>query len=539
MLSVFSTPARELLVSSSLRALTVAAAVAGLSCLPSAEPAFAQSKRASTSGAPQASREAPRALVAVVSLRNQTIEVYDANGQVTRSSVSSGQSGYETPRGVFSIIQKNVEHFSNLYDDAPMPFMQRITWSGVALHAGNLPGHAASHGCIRLPHAFAEKLFSMTQMGTRVIVTGGSPSPASITHAKLMAPISVDPTALAANMQGIDIGVSQVTDAGATSGLPRLASSGDRPASSDMPAPMRLGVPLNDAATTPFPSLVPASPLSASGRFLDAARADASSQFAAAERKVAAAKADLAKVQRENAVALRATLAAEKALADAEKRFVAAGDARAKAKSEKDAVRAEEAEVRAELAMLAARSALDAAAPDAAGAIAAKTVAENALKSAEEDRTMKAKVARELDRKARPISVFISRKTQRLYIRQGFEPVVDMPVAIQDPSRPIGTHVFTAMTTKFEPASANWHVVTVVDPGNRDEPAAKGSKKGEQKSTPARVSSASAALDRVTIPDAISRQIAESLRSGASIMISDEGISHETGKGTDFVVLAK
>src|ERR1700716_4769315 len=98
-------------------------------------------------------------IMAIVSLHNQRITVYDANGWILRAPVSSGQKERETPAGIFSVIQKEAEHYSNLYEDAFMPHMKRITWSGIALHGGPLPGHAASHGCIRLPYDFAERLF--------------------------------------------------------------------------------------------------------------------------------------------------------------------------------------------------------------------------------------------------------------------------------------------------------------------------------------------------------------------------------------------
>jgi len=100
--------------------------------------------------------------MAIVSLSNQRVTIYDADGWILRAPVSSGQPGYETPAGIYSVIQKEEEHYSNLYDDASMPFMQRITWSGIALHAGLLPGYPASHGCVRMPHEFAERLFGMT-----------------------------------------------------------------------------------------------------------------------------------------------------------------------------------------------------------------------------------------------------------------------------------------------------------------------------------------------------------------------------------------
>lgn len=114
-------------------------------------------------------RDVQGPMVAVVSLNDQRITIYDAAGRLLRSSVSSGSTGNETPVGLYSVIQKNRDHVSNLYD-ADMPFMQRITWSGIALHAGVVPGYPASHGCVRLPYKVAENLFDLTQRGMRVVL---------------------------------------------------------------------------------------------------------------------------------------------------------------------------------------------------------------------------------------------------------------------------------------------------------------------------------------------------------------------------------
>ena len=134
------------------------------------------------------SRAAGEPIMAIVSLRRQQITIYDAEGWILRAPVSSGQSGRETPAGIFSVIQKEAEHHSNLYDDASMPHMQRLTWSGIALHGGFVPGHPASHGCIRLPYGFAERLFGLTRLGMRVIVAPGDVAPAAITHTALFQP---------------------------------------------------------------------------------------------------------------------------------------------------------------------------------------------------------------------------------------------------------------------------------------------------------------------------------------------------------------
>ncbi len=123
--------------------------------------------------------------MAIVSLRTQRITIYDADGWILRAPVSSGEKGRETPAGIFSVIQKEAEHYSNLYDNAPMPHMQRITWSGIALHGGLLPGYPASHGCIRMPFGFAARLFDVTRLGMRVIVAPGDVAPVEIAHPSL------------------------------------------------------------------------------------------------------------------------------------------------------------------------------------------------------------------------------------------------------------------------------------------------------------------------------------------------------------------
>lgn len=109
-------------------------------------------------------------VVIVISLPEQLAYVYRNGVRIGVSTVSTGKPGYETPTGVFTILQKQREHYSNLYDNAPMPFMQRLTWDGVALHAGRIPGYPASHGCVRLPYAFSEKLFATTSHGMTVVI---------------------------------------------------------------------------------------------------------------------------------------------------------------------------------------------------------------------------------------------------------------------------------------------------------------------------------------------------------------------------------
>jgi len=107
----------------------------------------------------------------VVSLSDQRARIYRNGVLIGRTTVSTGKPGHETPTGVFTILQKQVEHGSTIYNNAPMPYMERLTWDGIALHAGNLPGYPASHGCVRLPYEFSKKLYSVTTGATTVVIS--------------------------------------------------------------------------------------------------------------------------------------------------------------------------------------------------------------------------------------------------------------------------------------------------------------------------------------------------------------------------------
>src|SRR5437588_7476077 len=170
-------------------AAAAAAALAALIALP--DPADAvkrhgrHAERAAETAAP---RPAGAPIMAIVSIKSQRVTIYDADGWILRAPVSTGQRGRETPAGVFSVIQKEKDHYSNLYDDAYMPNMHRITWSGIALHGGPLPGYAASHGCIRMPYSFAQRLYDKTRLGMRVILAPRDVAPLDIVHPALFAP---------------------------------------------------------------------------------------------------------------------------------------------------------------------------------------------------------------------------------------------------------------------------------------------------------------------------------------------------------------
>jgi hypothetical protein len=154
--------------------------------------------------APELAPQGP--MVMVVSLNRQQAYVYRNGVRIGVSTVSTGKKGDETPTGVFTILQKKQEHYSNLYNNAPMPFMQRLTWDGIALHAGNLPGKPASHGCIRLPMAFAKALFGETDMGMTVVITDEAPSPSHLDGGDLLAPVNAKGGAIRTGAPGQRLG---------------------------------------------------------------------------------------------------------------------------------------------------------------------------------------------------------------------------------------------------------------------------------------------------------------------------------------------
>jgi lipoprotein-anchoring transpeptidase ErfK/SrfK len=514
-------------------ALSVSALVAV--ALATAVPSLAQStlprKRPAAAPSTPASAQSPQGpFIAVISIANQRVTIYNRHGVVMASPVSTGRRGFETPEGVFSIIEKKEEHYSNLYDDAPMPFMQRITWSGVAMHAGSLPGYPASHGCIRLPHAFAERLFGMTRLNIRVVVAPTDIAPLPISHAALFqprlpgeAPLSTAPVESEPLPQ---------------SRPPRLLRTDDGPAS-----PMMLGVRPRKPAM-PEKTALPTEPQRAVVSVLEAAQA----QKAAAARKAAdaAQASDLARLavkakHVEAAKAERAAKAAEGLIKRAEARAAAAERSASLARTEEALEKANTAyeKAREELAQV-----LKAAEERRAAALARAAEAREALasvKTADAERVAAAAEAALAARRTEPISVFVSRRQARLYVRQGRTPVFDMPIAIKDPTRPIGTHVFTAIEETQGGQGVRWNVVTIEGQGAAA-PLPQPGRRGQQAAPPPRLASVNPgrlALDRIEFPQGALERITPYVQLGSSLIVSDLGLSIETGRGTDFVVLTR
>jgi L,D-transpeptidase catalytic domain len=400
--------------------------------------------------------------------------------------------------GVFSVIQKNKMHRSNIYSGAPMPFMQRITWSGVALHAGVLPGYPASHGCIRMPMAFAVKMWNWTRMGARVIVSPGQMSPQKFSH-PLLASLRVPPQPAAS--------LEPQTNAGdkADKGTANTAATEAKPvetktASADGVPELRSSVGhtvMSDVTTGYAPAREEAP-----------ASADNTETTAKPETKPAEA-ADAAKPE--------------------------AGDAAQPANTEAKPVDAAETP-KSELAKTSD-------APAAAPAQAATTD----VKKDETRVADPAPVAKpEAPKRAGQIAVFISRKDSKLYVRQNFAPLFEVPVTIAASDRPLGTHVFTAEIDKADSNALHWSVVSlpvsVRSAAREDDGRVTGRQRGAAV-IPVAVKpvvppdSPAEALDRVSIPADTIARINEMLTSGGSIIVSDQGINQgETGEGTDFIV---
>jgi lipoprotein-anchoring transpeptidase ErfK/SrfK len=389
--------------------------------------------------------------MAIVSIKTQQVTLYDADGWILRAPVSTGVKERETPAGVFAVVEKKRDHRSNMYDDAWMPHLQRITWNGIGLHGGPLPGYAASHGCVRMPYRFAESLFDKTRIGMRVIVAPNDAAPVDFTHPTLITP-----------------------DSKAIAAAPTQAETLAREAATAAKA-------ADDAKKAAAQAAREAAPLAASLRKAKSLQARADSEVALADKALAAAKTDQARTRAEE----RRQQAAAKA-ADARKQ-------------------------------------LDATTADAKAKLDADAAAKDAAKAAEAKKAATAKIADDAKLALVPVSIFISRATQKLYVRRNtqkrwpdggevFDFSIEVPVTIRNPNQRIGTHVFTAMARND--AGLRWTAVTI---DNGDE--------------------AKNALDRITIPQEVLARIGPTALPRSSIVISDEPLSAETNYRTEFVAV--
>lgn len=396
----------------------------------------------------------PGPLHIVISIESQRLTLYRNGVPVAHAPVSTGVPDHPTPTGVFSVIEKQRFHRSNLYSAAPMPFMQRITWSGVAVHEGVLPGHPASHGCIRIPAAFARQLWSTTRLGARVIISPSDVALAEIVHPNLFVP---KPPA---------------------EPLPNGGPVADQPARRAQASAVRTAE-ISDPITV----------------------SDAGALRGAVKDKQPAAALTIAGAVR------------------------AVADAAIKTQGAVSAVRSRIVLQLAEAVQASHTIALAKKAADHAKRIAAL-------------------------HKAGPISVFVTRKEKKLFVRHKFTPLFEAPVTIREGDAPLGTHVYTLMDTP-EGAGTRWMVVTVPPKSAHvaerpERPKRHGRRPPPQPEVaeipavaPVPTEAAVAALDRMQIAPETLDRIAELVTPGATLIISDQGLGPETGRGTDFIVVTR
>jgi hypothetical protein len=470
----------------------------------------------------------------IVSINEQKLHLYSDGKEVGETSVATGVPQLPTPTGVFSVIQKQKFHRSNIYSGAPMPFMQRITWSGVAIHEGENIGHPASHGCIRMPHDFAVRLYDFTKMGARVMIAREElkpvafadshlfvhkappppPAPAAAPASTSVDPASPAPTAAAPSAAPAPTAAAATTSAPAEG--TRTAQNVDNkstdaaPAKPDLQPAAKADAPTSTSASDAWvqagaPS-APTPPTQADAPAAPAAAAQASAPAAATTEASAAAPA------------------ASTAPADPAAKPVAASDAPA-------------AELRGSVNAPTPVDQPQQAAPSPAAPPAPTTIVETAPAT------------------HGPIAIFISRKEKKIYVRQNFTPLFSAPVTITDPDQLVGTTVFTAMDYLDDGTTFRWNVVTF--PAER--PKVKRVAENERRPTrhgrdeyvryeePAKASSAplpppqtpAQVLARIDIPADVIERISELMVPGSSLVVSDQGLGEETGEGTDFIVVTR
>jgi lipoprotein-anchoring transpeptidase ErfK/SrfK len=566
---------------------------------PPVQPSRQRAQHRRSPGKPEAAQKETGAkpqgpLIIAVSIDNQKVRIFDDHGVFAEAPVSTGMRGHPTPTGVFSVIQKHKLHHSNIYSGAPMPYMQRITWSGVAMHAGVLPGYPASHGCIRMPMSFAVKMWNWTKMGARVFVTPGEiMTPVSISH-PLLATMKVVPQPVAASEPVADKPVAVKADKGAEA----------KPASSQANLELRSTVGHIDAAKPGANEASDSRSLQDQTHTADASRdtrvittpttmSDASAGSNAPPREDAAARtdntppaingtvadtgdasktaaksepekpdSDAAAAKHDETVAVD-NKPAESTPAEAKRAEAKPSDANpteatsgaSKPVETEAATAGVEAEGKAEEKPAEAK--IEAAKVEAKPAEAKpddKVKAAAIAADAKKDQARLADINKPVVAKSEPpkrtgqIAVFISRKDSKIYVRQNFAPLFEAPVTIAASDRPLGTHVFTAEADKNDANVLHWSVVSLPMSAKSLQRSADEERQSRRRNKVAAAGpvevkplplpdSPAEALDRITIPADAMARITEALTTGSSIIVSDQGINQgETGEGTDFIV---
>ena len=433
----------------------------------------------------------------IISINQQQLHLYSDGTHVADTPIATGVPGHATPLGVFSIIEKDRYHQSNIYSGAPMPYMQRVTWSGVAIHEGVGVGHPASHGCVRMPRDFAARLWVLTKLGARVIIARPELRPEEIADPHLFVHKEKPVAPAAAPLAGVgSVKTAQSLDAGKTSDIA--------------------------AAAAPPPAVV--------------ARAGGA---AAADPEIKAAAAD--------ATPDKTAAASEPAKPDA------APEQPSTTPAANDSASAPAATVSAS-ALAAATEATgttDPAKPAPVPADVAKPAVDAAREIVPVPLPKPADIVKPAPKKARPIAIFVSRKTSKIYVRQNFAPLFDAPITIDHAERPLGTHVFTAMQLMGDGATFRWTVISLPGEQQKSQPNAETKSarnaKGKRKDgltappvlEPAPPETPQQALARIEIAQDVIDRISELMVPGSSLIVSDQGLGGETGEGTDFIVVTR
>jgi lipoprotein-anchoring transpeptidase ErfK/SrfK len=446
----------------------------------------------------------------IVSIDKQRATLFADGQPVASTAISTGTASHPTPMGVFTVIQKDRHHVSNLYG-AAMPYMQRITWSGAALHQGPLPGYPASHGCVRLTESFAQLLWKTTKMGARIIITRPEVAPLEFTHARLFTP------------------------------TPKMVAAPPAVVPIPVPAPVRAAEPATTSSVTKVRTADAANTVVVA---VDTVAADATKAVTtavvteplastAAEQPTKQSDTDGVGGTRDPAAQASATIEPAEVKA-AEAQPVEAKPVKAGVVATKP-VETKPADVKQVEAQLIEARAIPIAAP-------------TPIIVDERPKTMPATIVQEAN--GRPISVFVSLKENKLYVRQGWKPLFDARVSFEHPEQPIGTHVYTAMGAKAE-GGLRWTVVSIPSAFRRATEVKNANKnsdsgrKGRQEHAAKAVDvvapmpSPSAALDRIVMAPELVERISEMITPGSSLIVSDNRLSDETGEYTDFVVLTR
>jgi lipoprotein-anchoring transpeptidase ErfK/SrfK len=460
----------------------------------------------------------------IVSIDKQRATLYADSQAIAQTRISSGTATHPTPLGVFSILQKSRHHVSNLYD-AKMPYMQRITWSGAALHEGPLPGYPASHGCVRLPTEFAQFLWKVTKIGARVIIARDEPAPVPIEHERLFVAkarteepkpepkvvpkiepkIEPAPGVTPKTEPRLDI-ISERKTAPARDGETIATRTVALVKTADATGTLR-GAVRQDVVVKPLvPDTARSTPAGEQPTKLPLHGDTDDIAMPRGPATTAAGRATGRLVERlaETVVVERAVPAEAMARANVIKTELVKQD-----RIEPPAVAAAAAQ-----------------APVAAAPVVAAAV--------------------EPPRRKGTVSVFVSLKDSRLYVRQGMEPLFDAPVSVARPGEPIGTHVYTAMGSKPDGSGMRWNVVSIPS-SHKPAPEPKTSNSGKKPRNdkpavkaveliPAPVLDPRQALDRIVMPPDAVERIASLVAPGASLIVSDNKLSGETGATTDFIV---